>query len=143
MKSESKPLEMIDEILKSKYFDGLSQLAKDIRSQLIYYCILNNSYEYLLIMLRYSSKNKEAILDGINYEMKDETGTDMTPLSKLVGLNHCNDDWIALMLRGFGSIKFFECKISKGLNEAIATCKEKEHAKWAELIDQYSKGQLK
>jgi len=103
---------------------------------LIFKAIENNCYEYLLLILKYQSKNKEVILDGLNFENKKESN--LTPLMKLVKSKHCDDDWINLMLRGFGSSKFFASKITKGVTEAIHYCKnELKNEKWAETIQNY------
>ena len=72
------------------------------------------------------------------FQVKDQNGKQMAPMSKLVTLKHCNDDWMTLMLKGFGQPKFFQCKITNGLAEAIKYCKDElKNDKWVQLIGDY------
>ena len=83
---------MVEAIMESQYFYGLSQI--DYSEAIISSLCSKDCYYYLYLILKYSFKNEICIINGINYKAL----FDNEPLIKLIKSKHCNIKWLNLLL---------------------------------------------
>ena len=62
----------------------------------MYNCVRDNLYEYLWLLREYR-QNDIGLWKGINKCDLEKT-EGFTPLTKLIVSNHCNQDWLTLLL---------------------------------------------
>ena len=63
---------------------------------MVYNCVKNNLYEYFVLLCKYRKKDI-GIVNGINKCDSFETGG-FTPLTQLLISDHCNQEWLSLLL---------------------------------------------
>ena len=127
---------IIESIMESPFFYGLSQIDSIDNCKIIGLCCLSDCYEYLSLILKYSYKNELCIINGINFvELFGQA-----PLIQLLESQHCTDEWINLILfEILNKISIKKCKIkNKTLTIAKFICRNKLlNSKWEDLINQY------
>ena len=138
MKKGSVKYRVIELIMKSQYFDGLSQIEERDRSEILYYCCEGGieHFDFLSLMWKYCSKNELAISDGINYIGQ----YDDAPLMALLRQHaiYVTDYCVNLFLFEFGTLSE-KCVISHGcLQSCFDFCKTVlDCPKWCDMIKNY------
>lgn len=79
----------IELIMGSDYFDGLKMNAIKDSKSLIFNLCTKNRFDYMSVIVKYSDKNKDIIINGINYKS--------APLINLLQAGHCSEEWLNLL----------------------------------------------
>ena len=130
--------------MSNEYFDGLSQLSKEDHQSLIWKCCDMNRFEFLSLIVKYSSKNEKIIINGLNWDENDDKNSDKnsTPLLTLLRKDHCSDEWLDLLLFKIANVisttkvKIIRSTLQKAYEYSI---KDKRNENWANLILTYAK----
>lgn len=130
MKAYSNKYNLIEMIMKYDKFNGIKE------EQIIYQCCQYDCFEYLKLILKYSSKNITAIVNGINFFD--------SPLVELVNSNHCSLDWLNVLLFETYNQIVMKHGDSRGviekesLKEAYLICQSKKEKQWSQMILDYA-----
>ena len=119
----------IETIMKSKYFNGLSQMSKNWNRELLMPMCKFNRFYYFELIVKYWEKNVLMIKNGM------ETRVNGALLVLLKG-NHCNQEWVKLFFKAAQlSGAVFTDSV---LNQAIEYCEgQGEKKQFVPMIQEY------
>ena len=133
LKDESLLYRMIETVMKSEYFDGLSQIGKEDRENILRVLCKYNCHEYLKLILKYIDKNKSVIENGINFIDRSKDSC----LSIVIKNEECDATMFDLL---FEASRVSNVKIdAKIIDHALTLCQSDNNLfdKWNDLIKQH------
>ena len=131
-KGSSDDVKMISKIIVNYFL--YSQYFNTIEDEtLIYSCVEKNLFQFLSLLIEYRS-NDSGIENGINYINEQSDSQKLTPLGLLLISEHCNNDWINLLL----SLKNIDINIECVYNDKKCNVKQlTQNKKWINIIETF------
>lgn len=129
---------IVNYFLDSKLFDEI------LNEQLICHCIINNAYVFFKLLLKYRNDDT-GMINGINCKVESygNAYNGCTPLGLLLQMQHCDSDWINLLL----SCKNIDINIKSYYHKYRKECTVKEIAssnkQWLTAIETFEKEKQK
>lgn len=127
----------IESAMRYDAFDGIP--GKN-NFDIIYNACKRDCFGLLHLIYKYRMKNKDLIVNAINYV---DPQTRERPIHCLLMNRHCNTEWLKLLL-SFGDIKEFECKLNFEMISltgkkvtALQVCekRKKKNKDWVTMIE--------